>query len=124
MKLNFRQKLDEYCLEHSQKELVEKTGIPGSTISCYRSGSTPSPERKKILSEIIGYEESEEQEFKQEIEYVDLEEASKRLGMGINLLKCGIKAGAFPFGMAIPGQGNRCYYFIFRKKFEAFIKEN
>ena len=122
--LSFQEMLDNYCLEHSQKEVVEKTGIPGGSISGYRDGVEPSPERKKILSEIIGYDESNEKKFEQEVEYVELEEASVRLGMGIGMLKCGIKANLFPFGIAIPGKGNRFYYYILRKKFEKYIEEN
>ena len=122
--MTFCEKLEDYCLKHSQKELSEKSNIPASTLSGYMDGMEPNAERKELLSEIIGYDEKDNEEFKQEVEYVPLDEASKRLGMGIQNLQNALKAGVFDFGIGFHGNGNRFYYYIFRKKFESFIKES
>ena len=123
--MTFSEKLEEYCLLHSQKELSGLSNIPASTISGYMDGMEPNPERKELLSEIIGFKEKEDNtEFKQEVEYVSLDEASKRLGMGIQNLQNALKAGVFDFGIGFQGNGKKFQYYIFRKKFESFIKES
>lgn len=123
--MEFYEALDEYCLEHTAKAVSEKSGIPPSTISGYRDGVEPNTTNKAILSEIIGYSEQDQKEFKQEIEYIDdFSEVTARLGIGLGLLRNGLKQKVYPFGYAIKGDGERYYYKILRKKFEEYIAEN
>lgn len=121
--VNLAEKIDEWCLKHSAEELHKLTKIPRSSISDYRDGTEPSEERKKILSEIVGFGE-EAETFVQEMQYVPLKEASQRLGMGIWNLQNGLKAGVFPFGVGFKGNGQKYNYYIFRGSFEKFIAEN
>lgn len=122
--MTFVDKLDEYCNYYSAKQLSEITGVPQSTISSYRDGVEPNKERKAILSEIIGYDESQDKVFHQEIEFVDLEEAAARMGWGITKLQCALRAKEFNFGSGFKGTGKSYIYYILRKPFEKFIQEN
>ena len=122
--MNFRKAVDNWCSEHSNKELAELVGCNSSSISEYRDGSEPKPERKKLISEIIGYNEKAEPKFKQEVEYVSYEEATTRLGISEYLLKIGLQRGVFPFGVAFKGKREQYNYLIFRRQFEKFIEEN
>lgn len=123
--VTFTDKVNEYCDRYSNKKLAQEAGCDPSCITSYRDGSIPKPERKAIISEIIGYSESEEdEEFHQEIEFVDLEEAAARIGWGISKLQSALRAREFSFGGGFPGKGEKYNYYILRKPFEDFIKEN
>ena len=123
--MSFQEAVDKWCSEHSGKKLAELVGCHPSSISSYRDGAEPEPERKQKIIEIIGYKEEEpEKVFEPEIEYMDRNEAAKRLGICKLTLEAGLRQGVYPFGIAFKGRGESYNYFIYKRDFEEFIEKH
>ena len=123
--MKFAECINDYLENKTAKSLSELSGVSQSAISTYRDGKEPTPECKEKLAKIIGYvEEEPETEFKQEIEYVDRTEAAQRLGITVAMLDAGLRAGAYPFGIAFQNRGEHYNYFIFRTDYEDFIEKH
>ena len=126
--MSFQDAVDNWCSEHSGQELAELVGCNPSSISDYRDGAEPKPERKQKIIEIIGYKEEPEKDFNQEIQYVPLKEAAARLGLTEYNLKNALRVKDHPlvksFNMSFQGSGKAYNYFILRADFEEFIEKH
>lgn len=122
--MTFQEAVDEWCFEHSVKELAELVGCSLGCISSYRDGTEPKPERKQKIINIIGYKEEPEKYLDSEIEYVKPKEASIRLGMSIPHIQAAMRAKELPIGLVFQGSGERYNYYIIRKDFEDFIEKH
>lgn len=109
--------------ELTNKQLGKLIGRHESSVSEYLNEVRPIPVKvQNIISEILGIKKPKV--FECELEQVTLTEASQRTGLSEYMIKCALKAEKFDFGTAIPGQGKKHKYVIFRGKFEKFIEEN
>lgn len=107
----------------TNREIGELINKHESSVSEYLHEVRPIPVKvQNIISEILGIQKPKVYEC--ELEQVTLTEASQRTGLSEYLIKCALKAEKYDFGTAIPGQGKKHKYVIFRGKFEKFIAEN
>jgi len=52
---------------------------------------------------------------------VSVTEAAARMGVNPQFLRMGLRAGKFPFGMAVQMPGGRWSYYINRARFERYM---
>lgn len=116
--------LEQYLDNHTAVSLAKQVGCAPSSITDYRDGVEPKPERKQKIAGIIGYTGEEEEEFEAEIEYVEPKEAAARMGISEYKLKFILQSGKVPFGFAYLGSGDKFNYLIFRTDFEDFMEKH
>lgn len=125
--MGFKQVLNNAIKEKNLtgKELSKLTGISPSMISEYRNGTTPTPERKKVLCEVLDIEDEKRKVFTQNVEFVELNEVAKRLGISKESVMCCLQQKQFPMfiGLCWKGRHTESWsYRIYRKPFEKMME--
>lgn len=107
------------------KQVSELTGISASMISEYRNGTTPTPERKRILCEKLGIKEEEKKIYERKVDFVDLDEVAARLGISRESVMCCLQQNQFPMfiGLCWHGRHTKTWsYRVYRKPFEKMME--
>ena len=109
----------------SQTDLAEATGIGKSSISQYLSGhNTPSKSRRLTLADALGVPpEAFDQPPEIKPRTITVQQAARCMCKGDQFVREGIKRGALPFGVAVPGTGGKYSYYISPGKFKEFVGE-
>lgn len=112
----------------NQKELAEKSGCSQSTISKYLSGKAiPNTTRVQALARalcisedlLMGFETMPAESVP--ITKITPRQAAKCMGKSEEFVRIGLQRGLLPFGIAVPGTGQKYNYYINPMRFRDYV---